>query len=102
MTKSEMTSAILEARRRLGLSWTDIAKAVGLSPVFVTSTCFGMNTLSQTAADKLCSTALIHEKFGDGIMSAIDIDMDIDRVGDPKGDRVKITMTGKFLSYKSW
>jgi cyanate lyase len=46
--------------------------------------------------------ALIHEKFGDGIMSAIDFDMFIDRVPDPKGDRVKITMTGKFLPYKSW
>ena len=46
--------------------------------------------------------ALIHEKFGDGIMSAIDFTMDIDRVPDPKGDRVKILMTGKFLQYKSW
>ena len=46
--------------------------------------------------------ALIHEKFGDGIMSAIDFDMLIDRVADPKGDRVKITMTGKFLPYKAW
>jgi cyanate lyase len=35
-------------------------------------------------------------------MSAIDFDMFIDRVADPKGDRVKITMTGKFLPYKSW
>jgi cyanate lyase len=147
MTKSEMTTAILEAKRHLGLSWTDIAKAVGLSPVFVTSACLGMNSLSQEAADKLCTTldlpretvgsalrefphktwesmiptdpviyrfyemihvygdtikAIVHEKFGDGIMSAIDFDMFIDRVGDPKGDRVKITMTGKFLPYRSW
>jgi cyanate lyase len=147
MTKSEMTSAILEAKSRLGLSWTDIAKAAGLSSVFLTSACLGMNSLSQDAADKLCATldlprdtvgaalrefphktwddtiptdpviyrfyemihvygetmkAIIHEKFGDGIMSAIDFDMFIDRVGDPKGDRVKITMTGKFLPYRSW
>jgi cyanate lyase len=147
MTKSDMTAAILEARKRLGISWADLAKAVGLSPVFVTSACFGMNSLSQPAAEKLCATLslppdtvgaaliefphktwdktiptdpvvyrfyemihvygdtikeLIHEKFGDGIMSAIDFDMHIDRVSDAKGDRVKITMTGKFLPYKSW
>jgi cyanate lyase len=147
MTQQEMTSAILEAKRRLGLSWKDIAKAAGLSPVFVTSACLGMNSLSRDAADKLCASlnlpadtfgaalrefptktwdktiptdpvvyrfyemihvygdtikALIHEQFGDGIMSAIDFDMFIDRVPDPKGDRVKITMTGKFLPYKSW
>ncbi len=46
--------------------------------------------------------ALIAEKFGDGIMSAIDFSMHIDRVEDPKGDRVKITMCGKFLPYKTW
>jgi len=44
--------------------------------------------------------ALIEEEFGDGIMSAIDFDMDIDRVANPKGDRVKLGMTGKFLPYK--
>ena len=44
--------------------------------------------------------AIIHEKFGDGIMSAIDYTMDIEREADPKGDRVKITMSGKFLPYK--
>ncbi|MDF3812825.1 cyanase [Rhodopseudomonas sp. BAL398] len=43
---------------------------------------------------------LIEEEFGDGIMSAIDFDMDILRQSDPKGDRVKIGMTGKFLPYK--
>jgi cyanate lyase len=46
--------------------------------------------------------AIIHEKFGDGIMSAIDFTMDIDKVEDPKGDRVKVTMNGKFLPYKKW
>jgi len=44
--------------------------------------------------------ALIEEEFGDGIMSAIDFDMDIVRQPDPKGDRVKLGMTGKFLPYK--
>ena len=44
--------------------------------------------------------ALIEEEFGDGIMSAIDFDMAMERVANPKGDRVKITMSGKFLPYK--
>jgi len=44
----------------------------------------------------------IHEEFGDGIMSAIDFMIDVDRVPDPKGDRVKITMNGKFLPYRRW
>ena len=46
--------------------------------------------------------ALINEEFGDGIMSAIDFDMDLSRKEDPKGDRVNITMSGKFLPYKSY
>jgi cyanate lyase len=45
---------------------------------------------------------LIHEKFGDGIMSAIDFSLSIDRQEDPKGDRVMVTLNGKFLPYKSW
>jgi cyanate lyase len=45
---------------------------------------------------------LIHEKFGDGIMSAIDFTMNIDKQEDPKGDRVLVTISGKFLPYKSW
>jgi len=45
---------------------------------------------------------IIHEKFGDGIMSAIDFTMDIDKQEDPKGDRVVVTMNGKFLPYKRW
>lgn len=46
--------------------------------------------------------ALIQEEFGDGIMSAIDFDMQITRVEHPKGDRVKVEMSGKFLGYNSW
>jgi cyanate lyase len=46
--------------------------------------------------------AVIHEKFGDGIMSAIDFTLDIEKVEDPKGDRVKVVMNGKFLPYKKW
>ena len=44
--------------------------------------------------------ALIEEEFGDGIMSAIDFDLEMERLPNPKGDRVKITMSGKFLPFK--
>ena len=46
--------------------------------------------------------ALIQEEFGDGIMSAIDFDMTVSRVESPKGDRVKVEMTGKYLGYNAW
>ena len=46
--------------------------------------------------------SIIHEEFGDGIMSAIDFSMDIQREADPKGDRVKIVLNGKFLPYKTY
>lgn len=45
---------------------------------------------------------VIHEKAGDGIMSAIDFSMHIDKEENPKGDRIKITLDGKFLPHKKW
>jgi cyanate lyase len=45
---------------------------------------------------------VIQEKFGDGIMSAIDFSMEVEKEENPKGDRVVVTMNGKFLPYKSW
>ena len=45
---------------------------------------------------------LIHEEFGDGIMSAIDFSMDIQREANPNGDRVNVVLSGKFLPYKSY
>ena len=146
MNKTEMTAAIVEAKQQRGLTWAAIAGAVGMSPVYVTSACFGMNSLSREVADKLVSALdlppevsaalqafphkhwdksvptdpviyrfheminvygstikeLIHEEFGDGIMSAIDFTMEIGRQPDPAGDRVKIDITGKFLKYKAW
>lgn len=45
---------------------------------------------------------LVREEFGDGIISAIDFEMGLERVPDPKGDRVKITLNGKFLPYRTW
>jgi len=46
--------------------------------------------------------AIIHEMFGDGIMSAIDFEMDIQKKEDPKGDRVIVIYNGKFLPYRKW
>ncbi|GLS92067.1 cyanate hydratase [Psychromonas marina] len=146
MNKIEMSEEIILAKKELALSWEEIASLVGISPVFLTSACFGMNSLKEEVADKLCavlnlpsivSTALqafpnktwdftvpqdpvvyrlyevvgvygetikelVGEKFGDGIMSAIDFSMEIDKEENPAGDRVVITMNGKFLPYKAW
>lgn len=146
ISKLEMTEAIMVAKANKGTSWTSIAEAAGLSEVYTTSACLGMNDLNAEAAGKLCDylglddvvkTALeayphkswdktiptdpliyrlyeivgvygptmkelIHEKFGDGIMSAIDFTMDIDKEENPAGDRVVVSMNGKFLPYKAW
>lgn len=147
MTKTKMTEAILAAKAAKKTTWAAIAKAAGLSEVYVTSACLGENALDQAEARKVgkflklkptvvaalsefatkgeaaptvpkeplayrfqeiiyvygrTMKELIEEKFGPGIMSAIDFTMDIERVADPKGDRVKITINGKFLGYKKW
>jgi cyanate lyase len=146
LTKVEMTEAIILAKAEKQLGWVDIAAAAGLSEVYTTSACLGMNHLDESPAqkvvdllglsadvkaalmefphkswDKLVPTdpliyrlyeivgvygptmkALIHEKFGDGIMSAIDFSMHIDKEKNPAGDRVVVTMNGKFLPYKAW
>ncbi|MDC0933836.1 cyanase [Arcobacteraceae bacterium] len=146
MTKIEMTEEIVFAKKSLELTWEEIASEVGMSSVFLTSACFGMNSLKKEYADKLCEflkldekisivlqefpnktwdftipqdpvvyrlyeivgvygetiKELIGEKFGDGIMSAIDFTMDIEKEKNPAGDRVVINMNGKFLPYKSW
>lgn len=145
-TKIEMTEAIIEAKLKKGISWSEIAKHISLSEIFATSACLGQNTLSKSEAEKLGDLLslsadvvralqqypskgngpsipsdpliyrffeisfvygatlkeIIHEKFGDGIMSAIDFTMEVDKIEDPKGDRVKVTMNGKFLPYKRW
>lgn len=136
----------MAAKAQSELGWEDIAEKVGLAPVFLTSACLGMNSLTSEYADKVCEALgmpaevpaalqqfphkgwdnivptdpviyrwyeivgvygetikeLIHEKFGDGIMSAIDFSMHIDKEENPAGDRVLVAMSGKFLPYKSW
>ncbi|MET4128544.1 cyanate lyase [Roseovarius sp. MBR-79] len=146
MTKEDVTTLILIARKKTGMKWEEIAAAIGMSPVWTHSACMGMNTMPKAKAEALVALldlpqeavsvleeyptkvweqavptdpciyrlyeivgvygptmkALIQEEFGDGIMSAIDFDMQITRVANPKGDRVKVEMSGKFLGYNSW
>jgi cyanate lyase len=147
MTRAQAITAILEAKQSKGVSWKEIAKAVGKSPVWTTSALLGQNSMSAEQAQKACAflglgkevetclgqyplkgslqtsapvdpliyrfheitqvygttiKELIHEEFGDGIMSAIDFEMEIKRQPDPKGDRVVITFNGKFLPYRQW
>ncbi|WP_031410323.1 cyanase [Thiomonas sp. FB-Cd] len=147
MTRNDVTEAIIAAKIAKGLSWSDVAKAVGLSKEWVTAGCLGQMTFSAEQAGILGNLfdlpadavqwlqvvpykgslptslpsdpliyrfyelvsvygttfkELIHEEFGDGIMSAIDFTMNLTREPDPKGDRVHITMSGKFLPYKSY
>jgi len=146
MDKLAMTELIVATKLKKELSWETIGKDLGMSPVWVTSACLGMNSAppekAKAIADYLGLGAdvakalaafptkiweqtvptdpliyrlyeivgvygetlkeVIQEKFGDGIMSAIDFSMEVDKVEDPKGDRVLLTMNGKFLPYKSW
>lgn len=146
MNKVEMTEAIILAKTERKLSWEKIAHDLGVSSVWLTSVCLGMNSASEEKAlamtdylrlDSDVTEALmafptkvwdqavptdpliyrlyevvgvygetlkevIQEKFGDGIMSAIDFSLDVDKQEDPKGDRVILTLNGKFLPYTSW
>jgi cyanate lyase len=147
MNRKEATQSILAAKQQKGVSFEEIARAVGRHKVWTTSALLGQATMSteesERAVDRLglgadvaealqqiprkgsldetvpvdpliyrfheitqvygtTIKALIHEMFGDGIMSAIDFTMEIERVPDPHGDRVKVTYNGKFLPYKKW
>ena len=146
MNKVEMTELIISTKLEKKLSWEKIGTDLGLSPVWLTSACLGMNaappekakaiaeylglgsevtTTLEVFPTKIWDQAVptdplmyrlyevvgvygetlkevIQEKFGDGIMSAIDFTMEVDKIEDPKGDRVLLTLNGKFLPYKSW
>ena len=149
MERAEMTRILLEAKRRKGMSFEQIASAVGVAEVYVASVFYGENSATREVAQKIAQLLdleepvqaalvefplkgnslgartiptdpllyrfyeilavyglplkdVIQEKFGDGIMSAIDFTMDVQKQSDPKGDRVLLTMSGKFLPYKRW
>lgn len=146
LTMEEVTEAIMSRKRSMGLTWAAMAESIGMSEVFTTSACLGMNSFPKEKAEQLAKMLqlpediaqvlaeapnkvfsqtvptdpciyrfyeivgvygetlkeLIHEKGGDGIMSAIDFDMSVERVPNPKGDRIEVKMSGKFLSYNQW
>jgi cyanate lyase len=145
MTKSEAAEAVRAAKARLGLTWVQLAEAVGRPLAWTTSALLGQQPMTAAQAGAAASlldlgedvqqalqlqpsrgaleTAvptdptiyrfyevvqvygptikeLIHEEFGDGIMSAINFRLDIKRVPDPAGDRVVVVLDGKFLPYQ--
>jgi cyanate lyase len=147
MTRTEATAQILRAKQKRGLTFEQIAKAVGRHKVWTTAALLGQAPMSKEESERAVEClglgpevgqtlqqipmrgsleapvpvdptiyrfheitevygttlkALIHEMFGDGIMSAVDFTMEIERVADPHGDRVKVTYNGKFLPYKKW
>jgi cyanate lyase len=146
-SREQVTQLIVTRKVRKGITWKQVAEAIGLSKEWTTAACLGQMTFDKKQAEivgelfELPDAAiawlqivpykgslptavpsdpliyrwyevvsvygstikeLIHEEFGDGIMSAIDFSMDIKREQDPKGDRVNITLSGKFLPYKSY
>jgi cyanate lyase len=144
-TKQQAAQAVLAAKVRLGLTWAQVADAIGKPVVWTTAALLGQHPVPAPEAETVggllelsedevltlqlqptrgaLDTAvpvdptiyrfyevlqvygpaikeLIHEQFGDGIMSAINFRMDVQRVQDPAGDRVVVTLDGKFLPYQ--
>jgi len=147
MNRQQLTEKIVTLKHVKGISWKDLAHAIGRSSGFATAALLGQISLSKDEAEKIgyllglnedeiallqqvpyrgslpaaiptdpliyrfheitqvfgtTLKALIEEEFGDGIMSAIDFELSVDRVPDPKGDRVKVTFNGKFLPYRKY
>jgi cyanate lyase len=124
MLRADLTEKILDIKREKSWSWRYICDEIGgMSDVLIVGALLGQMKLVKPLAamrgapmpptDPLIYRffelvmingpawkALIEEEFGDGIMSAIDFDFDMERLPHAKGDRVKITMSGKFLPYK--
>ena len=145
MTKQQAAEAVRTARTQLGLTWAQIAEAVGRPVAWTTAALLGQHPMSADEAaaaasllelDKDAEQALrlqptrgaldspvpadptiyrfyevlqvygptikelIHEQFGDGIMSAINFRLDVRREADAAGDRVVVTLDGKFLPYQ--
>jgi cyanate lyase len=84
------------------VAWLQIAPHKGSLPTAVPTDPLIYRWYEIVAVYGTTIKELIHEEFGDGIMSAIDFSMDISREADPKGDRVKVVMSGKFLPYKTY
>src|SRR5450755_2246204 len=145
MTRKEAAEAVRGAKARLGVTWAQLAEAVGRPVAWTTSALLGQQPMTAAQAGAAASVLeldedvrralqlqpvrgsldtpvpadptmyrfyevlqvygptikeLIHEEFGDGIMSAINFRLDVSRAPDPAGDRVGVTLDGKFLPYQ--
>ncbi len=84
------------------IAWLQIAPYKGSLPTAVPTDPLIYRWYEVVAVYGTTIKELIHEEFGDGIMSAIDFSMDIDREKNPNGDRVRVVLSGKYLPYKSY
>jgi cyanate lyase len=145
VSKKEAAEAVRTAKARLGVTWAQLAEAVGRPLAWTTSALLGQQPMTAAEAEAAGSLLelgedvrralqlqpmrgalesavpvdptvyrfyevlqvygptikeLIHEEFGDGIMSAINFRLDVKRTPDPAGDRVVVTLDGKFLPYQ--
>lgn len=105
MTKQKTTDAILAAKIAKGLTWAKIADAAGLSEVYTTSACLGEDALAKEEAERVGTRLdLKDDVIAELTRPAVkgDSTMNIEKQPDPKGDRVVVTMNGKFLPYRKW
>ena len=103
MTKqqAEAVGALLELSDE-AIAWLQIVPYKGSLPTEVPTDPLIYRWYELVSVYGTTLKELIHEEFGDGIMSAIDFSMDLQRENDPKGDRVSVVMSGKFLPYKMY
>ncbi|WP_218397098.1 cyanase [Alteromonas lipotrueae] len=103
MTKEQATAVgeMLELSDE-AIAWLQIAPYKGSLPTAVPTDPLIYRWYELVSVYGTTLKELIHEEFGDGIMSAIDFSMDLQRENDPKGDRVSVVMSGKFLPYKMY
>lgn len=100
-TEAETLTTVLELGPEVADSLQQIPTKGALgAPVPVDPLIYRLHEITQVYGTSI--KAVIHEMFGDGIMSAIDFEIDVQRVVDPKGDRVQLTYNGKFLPYRKW
>jgi cyanate lyase len=100
-TQAEAVGAIFELSDE-AIAWLQIAPYKGSLPTSVPTDPLIYRWYEVVNVYGSTIKELIHEEFGDGIMSAIDFSMDIKREEDPNGDRVNVVLSGKFLPYKSY
>jgi cyanate lyase len=99
--EAQKTSSVLGLSTEVAVALQQIPTKGSLDqPVPVDPLIYRFHEITQVYGTTL--KAIIHEMFGDGIMSAIDFTLDVQKQEDPKGDRVVVTMNGKFLPYKKW